>query len=80
MVVANLGLYSGTGISGVEGVFNFDGNVLHANGIDGWRIDHLGTEIAQFHSLDVAELGNGVGFFDDAWVGCHKAVDIGPNL
>ena len=80
MVVGNLGLDGGAGIGGVEGVFNFDGNVFHANGIDGGRIDHLGAEVAQLHGLDVAELGNGVGAFDDAWVGCHKAVDVGPNL
>ena len=64
----------------IEGVLYLDRDVLDANRIDGWRIDNLGTEVAQLHGLDIAQLIDGIGCLDDTGVGRHKAIDVGPYL
>ena len=65
---------------GVEGILDADGDILHADGIDGGRIDHLGTEIAQLHCLYVTQFINYVSVGDNSWVGRHETIHIGPYL
>ena len=64
----------------VESVLDLDRYILDTNGINRWGIDDLGSEVAKLHSLDIRQLVDGVGSLDDLRVGCHKAVNIGPNL
>ena len=64
----------------IEGVLHLDGNVLHADGINRRRINHLGTEVTELHRLDIRQLVDGIGRLDDAWVGCHETVHIRPYL
>ena len=53
-VIHHLTLDDGALGLGVESVLNEYGNVLDTDGIDSRRIDHLGTEVAQFHCLHVS--------------------------
>ena len=64
----------------VEGVLHLDGDILHTDGVYRRRIDDLGTEVTQLHSLNIRELVDGVGRLDNLRVGCHESVHIGPNL
>ena len=64
----------------VEGVLYLDRYILDADGINGRRINHLRTEVTQFHRLYVREFVNGVGTLDHLRIGCHEAIHIGPNL
>ena len=73
-------LYDGTGCLGVEGILDEDGYVLHADGIDGGRIYHLGAEVAQLHGLDIGQLVDDVGCADDARVSCHETIHVRPYL
>ena len=65
---------------GVKGVLHLHRYVLHAYGIDGRWIDDLCTKVAQLHRFHVAQLVDGIGGLDNAWVGCHEPVDVGPYL
>ena len=65
---------------GVERVLDLDGDVLDADGVDGWRIDDLGAEVTELHGLYVRQLVDGVCRLDDAWVGSHEAVNVRPDL
>ena len=65
---------------GVESILDTDGDVLDADGVDGGGIDHLGTKVAQLHSLDIAQLVDGVGRLYNLRVGSHEAVHVGPYL
>ena len=76
----NLILDNGTGSIGIEGILDEYGDMLDTHGIDGGRIYHLGTEVAEFHSLHITEFGNHIGCTDDTWVGRHEAIHIGPYL
>ena len=64
----------------VESILNQDRYVFVTYRIDGRRIHHLRTEVAKLHRFDVAQLLDGVCGLYDAWVGCHKAVHVGPYL
>ncbi|CDD48284.1 unknown [Bacteroides sp. CAG:875] len=48
--------------------------------INGRRIHHLRPEVAQLHSLHVAQLLDRISRADDFRVGCHKAVHIRPDF
>ena len=73
-------LDDGTGGIGVEGVLHPDGNVLHADGVYGGRIDYLGTEVAEFHGLHVGEFVDDVCRADYTGVGGHETVHVRPYL
>ena len=81
---AGIGLHlvldDGAGCLGIECVLDENGDMLDAHGIDGGRIDHLGTEVAEFHGLYIAEFGDDVGRTDDARIGCHESIHVGPYL
>ena len=79
-VVGNHILDNRAGVIGIEGVLHADGDILHAYGIDGRRINHLGTEVAELHGFHIAQFGDGIGGMDDARVGGHEPVDISPYL
>ena len=64
----------------VECILYFNRYVLYANGVDGRRVDNLGTKVTKLHCLYVAQLVDGVGCLDDTWVGSHKSVNICPYL
>ena len=64
----------------VEGVLDPDGNLLLAYGIQGGRIHHLGAEVTQFGGFLVGQFVDDVGRLDNAGIGGHEAIDIGPNL
>ena len=64
----------------IEGVLNLDGDIFYADGIDGWRVDNLCTEVAQLHRLYVRKFVNGISALDDFGVGGHETIDIGPDL
>ena len=63
---------------GVEGVFYENGDILPAHGVNRGRIYHLRAEVAQFHGFAITEAGDGVGGGNDARVGRHEAVHVGP--
>ena len=65
---------------GVEGVLDPDRNLLLAHRIQRRRIHHLGAEVTEFGGLLVSQFVNDVGSLDDAGIGRHEAIDIGPNL
>ena len=78
--IGHLLLDDGSFAFGVEGILDKDGDVLVANGVDRGRIDHLGAEVTQLRSLHIAQLVDGVGSRDDARIGSHEAVHVGPYL
>ena len=65
---------------GVESVLYLNRYILDTNGIDGRRIDNLGTEVTQFHGLNVREFVDGISRLDNLRVSCHKAIHVGPDL
>ena len=65
---------------GIEGVLDFDGDILDTDGIDSRGIDNLGTEVTQLHSLNIRQLIDGVSRLDDLRVGSHEAIDVSPDL
>ena len=79
-LISAVGLDDGAGILGVEGVLHPDGDILDADGVNGRRIDDFRTEIAELHSLHVAQLVDRVRRLDHARIGGHETVDIGPDL
>ena len=78
--VGYLLLDDGSFAFGIEGVLDEDWDILMANGVDSGRIDYLGAEVAQLRGLHIAQLVDGVGGGDDARIGGHEAVHIGPYL
>ena len=64
----------------MERILDVDGYALDPHGVDGGRVDYLGAEVAQLHSLVVRELVYGVSIGDDARVGRHEAVHVRPDL
>ena len=54
--------------------------MLDADGVDGGRIDHFGAEVAELHCLDVGQFWNDVCRADDARIGCHETIHVGPYL
>ena len=54
--------------------------ILNAYGVDGWRVDDLSTKVTQLHCLDIAQLVDSVGCFDDTWISRHKTIHISPYL
>ena len=80
MVVLYLILDDGSFAGRIEGVAHSDWNVLDADGINCRRVDHLGSEIAEFHGFHVAEFVDRVGCFDHLGVCGHESVDISPDL
>ena len=62
----------------VEGVFNLDGDILDADGINGWRINDLGTKVTEFHRFDITKFVDGIGTLDNLGVGSHETVNISP--
>ncbi|CDB12074.1 unknown [Bacteroides sp. CAG:633] len=78
--IGNFLLNDGTFALGIESVLYQDRNVLVADGVDGRRIDYLGTEVTKFGSFHVAQLLDGVGSGDDTRIGGHEAVHIGPDF
>ena len=64
--------------AGVEGVLYLNGDVCLEYRVYCRRIDNLRTEVAELGCLNVAQVAYGVGIVDDAWVGCHEAVHVGP--
>ena len=65
---------------GVEGVLDQDGDVAVVDREDRGRIDHLRAEVAQLHRLFEAQSVDDIGIADDARVGCHETVDVGPDF
>ena len=80
VVVLHLVLDDGAGGIGVECVLDKDRDVLDADRIDGGRINHLGSKVAELHRLNVCQLRYDVGRTDDARVGSHEAIHVGPYL
>ena len=64
----------------MEGVLDVDGNVLAVDGIDGRGVDDLRAEVAEFRGLGVGEFVDGIGVGNDARVGGHEAVHVGPDF
>ena len=64
----------------IKCVLYLDGDILDADGIDGWRINHLGSEVTELHGLHVREFIDGIGTLDDLRIGCHKTIHIRPDL
>ena len=79
-VVLHLSLDDGAAPLRVERVLHSDGDVLDANGIDGRRIDHLGSKVAKLHCLHIAQLVDGIGGAYHLGIGRHETVYIGPYL
>ena len=77
-VVFHFLLDDGARIFRIERVFYPDGDILDAYGIDGRRIDDLGTEVTKFHGFDVTQLVDGVGRLDNARIGSHESIHVGP--
>ena len=65
---------------GVEGVLDQDGDVAVVDREDRGRIDHLRAEVAQLHRLFEAQPVDDIGIADDARVGRHETVDVGPDF
>ena len=64
----------------VEGVAHQNGNVAHTHGEDGGGIDDLRSEVAQFGGFVVRKFVDREGSGDDAGIGGHETVDIGPDF
>ena len=79
-VVVNLVFDNRSGVGRIERVLHSDRYILHAHGIDGRRIDNLGTEVAKLHRLYITQLGDGVCSVNHPGVGSHESVDIRPYL
>ena len=62
----------------MEGVFDTDGDVLDADGVNRRRIDDLCSEVAKVHRFAVCEAVYGVSRGDNARIGRHKPVDVCP--
>ena len=80
VIVGYLRLYDGALGVRIECVLDADGDVLHADGIDGRGIDDLCAEIAKLHRLYIAKFVYGVGSLDDTRIGGHESVYVGPDL
>ena len=65
---------------GVEGVLHTNGNILHANGIDGGGIYNFRSEVAELHGLHIRQFVDGIGRLDDSRVGSHETIHVGPNF
>ena len=70
----------GAGCIGVECVLYPYGDVGLEYRVDCRRVNHLGAEIAELGGLDIAQMADGICVVDDAWVGCHETVNVGPYL
>ena len=70
----------GTRRSRVERIQDTDWNILMIDGIDGRRIDHFCAEITQLHRFRKAQPIDHVSRTDHTGIGCHKTVDIRPDL
>ena len=64
----------------VEGVLDDERDALGARRVDGGRIHDLGAEVRHLHQLVVGHRRDREGAADDARVGAHDAVDVGPDL
>ena len=64
----------------IEGVLYLDGDIFYTHRVYRRRVNHLGAEVAKLHGLDIRQLVDGIGRLDDARVGRHKAIHIGPYL
>ena len=65
---------------GIEGVAHQNGNVAHTHRKDGGGIDYLRSEVAQFGGFVVRKFVDREGSGDDAGIGGHEPVDIGPDF
>ena len=70
----------GVPAAGVEGVAHQNGNVAHTHGEDGGGIDYFRAEVAQFGGFVVRKFVDREGGGDDAGIGGHETVDIGPDF
>ena len=57
-----------------------DRDILVAHRVDGRRIHHLGSEVAQLGGLYIAQFIDCIGCRDDTRIGRHKSVHIRPYL
>ena len=64
----------------IEGVLHLDRNIPDANGIYCWRVDDLGSEVTELHSLHITQFVDGVGGLYDMRVGGHESIHVGPNF
>ena len=64
----------------IERILDENRNILVAHRIDSRRINHLRAEVTELHRLHVAQFRYRISRTDDARVGRHEAVHIGPDF
>ena len=70
----------GSGSRRIKSILNEYGYIFVKYRINGRRINNLRTEVAQFHRFDKRQPLDDISRIDSPGVGCHEAIDIGPDF
>ena len=70
----------GSGSRRIKSILNEYRYIFVKYRINGRRINNLRTEVAQFHRFDKRQPLDDISRIDYPVVGCHEAIDIGPDF